>query len=340
MAIGDVHGDFSALKRCLEIAGVSDENEKWIGGTTHLVQLGDILDRGDSERSCIDLLFALKTQARAAGGEVHILLGNHELMNVDRDFRYVTPGAWTGWSSEAGGEDQLLADLLAINKLGSDPLANCTPTQRERATAFLPGGFMARRLARMPVAVHIGDTLLVHAGVRLAYARYGLDRINAETAAWLRGRGPRPQILDHDDSPLWVRQYSVPNVRDAAERELEQVLRTVGAQRMVVGHTPQVRRGTPPPDNMSAPALSTPPPSRSRSPSPSPSYLASPPTSLFLFLFLSPPLSRSLSKLPFLLYCPFRRPFRKILFSSPLVLRRWLPIHPVPLPPTHPSIHR
>ena len=271
VAIGDVHGDFSALKRCLEIAGVSDENEKWIGGTTHLVQLGDILDRGDSERSCIDLLFALKTQARAAGGEVHILLGNHELMNVDRDFRYVTPGAWTGWSSEAGGEDQLLADLLAINKLGSDPLANCTPTQRERATAFLPGGFMARRLARMPVAVHIGDTLLVHAGVRLAYARYGLDRINAETAAWLRGRGPRPQILDHDDSPLWVRQYSVPNVRDAAERELEQVLRTVGAQRMVVGHTPQVRRGTPPPDNMSAPALSPPPPSRSRSRSRSPS---------------------------------------------------------------------
>jgi hypothetical protein len=239
VAIGDVHGDFNALRRCLKIAGVCDEDERWTGGTTHLVQLGDILDRGDTERSCIDLLFSLKTQARASGGDVHILLGNHELMNVDRDFRYVTPNSWTGWTSGSDDDDQALSDLLFAERRHAEILSKF-PMCRERAAAFLPGGHMARRLARMPVAVRIGDTLLVHAGVRLAYARYGLDKINEEAAAWLSGRGPRPKILDADDSPLWVRQYSVPNVRDSAERELEQVLRTVGAQRMVVGHTPQV----------------------------------------------------------------------------------------------------
>ena len=68
VAIGDVHGDFHALKRCLQIAGVCDESERWIGGTTHLVQLGDILDRGDAEQSCLNLLFSLQAGARAAGG--------------------------------------------------------------------------------------------------------------------------------------------------------------------------------------------------------------------------------------------------------------------------------
>jgi hypothetical protein len=61
------------------------------------VQLGDILDRGDGERQCMDLLFKLKEEAREAGGQVHVLLGNHEVRNVDLDFRYVTQNAWEGW---------------------------------------------------------------------------------------------------------------------------------------------------------------------------------------------------------------------------------------------------
>jgi hypothetical protein len=50
--------------------------------------VGDILDRGDEEKDCLDLLLALKPQAKAAGGQLHILLGNHEIMNADLDFRY------------------------------------------------------------------------------------------------------------------------------------------------------------------------------------------------------------------------------------------------------------
>ena len=81
----------------LQIAKLVDDESNWIGGTCHLVQLGDILDRGDSERSCIDLLFKLRKQAEEAGGKVHVLLGNHEVMNVALDFRYVTHNAWEGW---------------------------------------------------------------------------------------------------------------------------------------------------------------------------------------------------------------------------------------------------
>ena len=236
VAIGDVHGDVNALRSCLQIAGLVDSSDRWTGGTTHLVQLGDILDRGDTERSCIDLLFSLQAEARAAGGNVHILLGNHEIMNVDHDFRYVTRASWDGWAGAgdgAWGRRQRLGDVFAT--LGYPP------HQRERVAAFRPGGAVARRLARMPVAVRVGDALFVHAGARLRHVAYGLERMNAEAAAWLRGHGPRPAVLDEDDSPLWARQYSVPAVKPAAERELENVLRALNCQRMVVGHTPQAR---------------------------------------------------------------------------------------------------
>ena len=37
---------------------------------------------------CMDLLFKLKEETREAGGHVHVLLGNHEVRNLDLDFEY------------------------------------------------------------------------------------------------------------------------------------------------------------------------------------------------------------------------------------------------------------
>jgi hypothetical protein len=62
IAVGDVHGDVYALRSCLRIANLIDDSDKWIGEDTHLVQLGDILDRGDDEKTCLDLLFSLQEQ--------------------------------------------------------------------------------------------------------------------------------------------------------------------------------------------------------------------------------------------------------------------------------------
>jgi hypothetical protein len=83
------------------------------------VQLGDILDRGDGERHCMDLLFKLKEEAHQAGGQVHVLLGNHEVRNVDLDFRYVTQNAWEGW-----GEPQKSGSMWLDIKV---PLYVCPP---------------------------------------------------------------------------------------------------------------------------------------------------------------------------------------------------------------------
>ena len=76
--------------RCLELAGVAEFPNGipiWTGGDTVVVQLGDILDRGDAEIATLMLLRQLGRQALEQGGAVHILNGNHESLNVCGDFR-------------------------------------------------------------------------------------------------------------------------------------------------------------------------------------------------------------------------------------------------------------
>ncbi len=94
IAIGDLHGDFNAMVSVLQAARLIDENNNWSGGTTTLVQVGDQLDRGDTEKEILDLFELLIDQAAAAGGQVIVLNGNHETMNVDLDFRYITKGGF------------------------------------------------------------------------------------------------------------------------------------------------------------------------------------------------------------------------------------------------------
>ncbi|MCW8846185.1 MAG: metallophosphoesterase, partial [Gammaproteobacteria bacterium] len=85
VAVGDAHGAYDRFSRLLLETGIVDENLQWTGGKTHFVDLGDFLDRGPGSRKIMDLLMRLQTQAEKSGGRVHVLLGNHELMNLTGD---------------------------------------------------------------------------------------------------------------------------------------------------------------------------------------------------------------------------------------------------------------
>ena len=91
VAIGDVHGDFDDFVAILQHIGLIDKQNHWTGGKTTFVQLGDLLDRGPKPREVMDLMMALEKEAGPAGGRVVSLLGNHEMMNIMGDLRYVTP---------------------------------------------------------------------------------------------------------------------------------------------------------------------------------------------------------------------------------------------------------
>jgi hypothetical protein len=94
VAIGDLHGDYDQFVRLLRSAQLINAKDRWTGGKTHLVQTGDVPDRGPGTRRILDLLMRLEREPRKAGGYVHPLIGNHEAMNLYGDLRYVVAGEY------------------------------------------------------------------------------------------------------------------------------------------------------------------------------------------------------------------------------------------------------
>ena len=232
IAIGDVHGDLEAFKRALTLAGLIDNQDRWSGGKQVLVQTGDLLDRGDDEIEIMGFLYTLREQARSAGGDIVLLLGNHETMNARGDLRYVTPGGFE--------------DFAAI-KLPEDPgkvkaLERFPEQARGRLAAFMPGGPYAQKLATHKAIAVVGDSVFVHGGVLPKHVDYGIDKLNEEVSTWLRTGGEFPAIMSSQDSPLWVRLYSQDEglARNGGCDVLSKTLDKIGAERMVVGHTPQM----------------------------------------------------------------------------------------------------
>lgn len=227
VAMADWHGDLAAARRALLLAGAIDTEDRWIGGDLVVVQTGDILDRGDQERAILDLLARLREEAVAAGGAVHLLLGNHEVMNAAGDFRYVSEEGWAGFRDSTTAADPADSALAAL-----------PPAQQARAAALRPGGPYARRLATQPVALIIGRNLFVHGGVLPEHVAFGLERLNRESNAWLRGEGPRPDLLDRRDGPAWVRNYCQ-DPGPASCAALDSVLAALDCDRLFAGHTIQ-----------------------------------------------------------------------------------------------------
>ncbi len=91
VAIGDIHGEYDGFVSILQSAGLVDDDVNWIGGETTLVQTGDIFDRGLEVFRVLDLLMRLEQEAAAAGGQVIVLVGNHDGMNLVGFFRDVNP---------------------------------------------------------------------------------------------------------------------------------------------------------------------------------------------------------------------------------------------------------
>jgi hypothetical protein len=228
--IGDIHGDFDVLKTILKKAKLINNSLKWIGGKSHLVQLGDLLDgkirsnnpiNNDSisameEFTIFEFLNDLDKQARKYGGRIHYLLGNHEIMNILGDFRYV------------------------LDKHMSSTGINI------RKTLFRPGGYMANLLACHAYGVlKINNWIFCHGGLLPKHvSKHSITWINRLVKDVLNGKKKienltreEEEYLGGNDSFFWNRFYKNNENRcEVLNKTLDLVKIKNGG--MVLGHTP------------------------------------------------------------------------------------------------------
>ncbi|RTQ52537.1 hypothetical protein EJV47_05870 [Hymenobacter gummosus] len=215
LVVSDIEGNFKGLQLLLQGSGVINQQARWTFGQGHLVFVGDMFDRGLQVTECLWLLYKLEAEAAQAGGKVHFLLGNHEVMNLTGHYRYLRR------------KYRVNADSLRV------PYEQWYTADTE----------LGRWLRTKNVVERIGPTLFVHGGLspEVAALRLPLTQLNALTRRSLdapdtTGLSPAEKLARNPElSPDWYRglaQEKAPAAHVAA------VLRQYGATRMVIAHTP------------------------------------------------------------------------------------------------------
>ncbi len=253
VAIGDVHGDYEQFVKLLRSAGLIDDNEDWAGGQTHLVQTGDVPDRGADSGKVMDLLMKLEKQAKKAKGYVHALIGNHEAMNMYGDLRYVHPGEFSAFKNakSAGTRQKYYKQHVADVKRNPPPegAPEFDPAHRrawekdhplgwfEHRAAFGSAGRYGRWILQHNAVIKINGTIFLHGGIGPKFASMSIGDMNRQVLAELRDFSKLTGgIVADQEGPLWYRGLALNDERTEAVH-LDAVLRQHQANRIVMGHT-------------------------------------------------------------------------------------------------------
>ena len=243
VAVGDVHGAYDRFVEILRAAGVVDARGRWAGGKTHLVQLGDVVDRGPDSRKVLDLLQQLERDAPKSGGRVHALLGNHEAMRLIGDARYIVPGEYAAFrtSDSVDLRTQVVESLAAEVR---DQVMSETPLGRiEMLRAFGQDGAYGKFLRGLNAVVRINGVLFMHGGISSPVAPLSCAELNArvrkELSADLENtkKAPEATLAAGEDGPLWYRGLA--SEPDSFAPRLDEILKAQHATAIVIAHTVQ-----------------------------------------------------------------------------------------------------
>jgi hypothetical protein len=235
VVVGDIHGAYDRFVAILRRAGIIDARRRWAGGRATFVQTGDIVDRGPASRAVLDLLRRLETEAPKAGGRVHVLLGNHEVMRMF--------GNRTSTSQGEYGEFQSF-DSDPMRDRGADRPAlglDVQPGAAEMQVAFSPSGDYGRWLRSRDTMVMINRIAFLHGGISPTVAALGCDGINQGVRDEIKAGAPAPDpvrsLSAGPNGPLWYRGMVEFYQPAMTTDEVRGVMRVLGAHVMVVGHT-------------------------------------------------------------------------------------------------------
>lgn len=177
VAVADIHGAYDSFERVLTQAGLIDEAHNWTGGTDHLIIVGDVLDRGPASRQALDLIMQLEQAAPAAGGAVQFVLGNHELMNLVGDLRYVSAAEYAAFAHDESAEVRAAARELFDGTQQAFE-ARFPPGFFAHRAAFSPAGRYGAWLLQRPVMAVVNDWAFVHGGIAASSGTLLTDSLN------------------------------------------------------------------------------------------------------------------------------------------------------------------
>lgn len=195
VAVGDVHGAYPEFSGILLRVGLIDTDRQWIGGSSVFVQTGDVLDRGTQSRACLDLLMALEAQAEKHNGRVIPLLGNHEVMVLIHDLRYVLAEDYRAFASDQSEKVRERAyreyrEFLEVHSSHRHPaVPDDEPTRQkwmgehplgffEYCDAFGPQGLYGRWLRAHRAVAQVGDAIFVHGGLNPKLHFRNIEELN------------------------------------------------------------------------------------------------------------------------------------------------------------------
>ncbi|WP_227551358.1 metallophosphoesterase [Kangiella sp. HZ709] len=170
--IADVHGDFPTLQKLLQAGKLIDAQNRWIAGKRILVSVGDLVDRGPDSRQILDFFMELEKQAAKAGGAFYMALGNHEVMNIRGDLRYVSDPEFAAFKNDEpiGLRQSTYQAFIKKSKL-TDSDKSRQEFQNQYPEGFFghikmyaPDGKYGRWLLSKQMIVNVQDKLFAHGG--------------------------------------------------------------------------------------------------------------------------------------------------------------------------------
>lgn len=215
LALSDIEGNFGALRKLLQANKVIDEDFNWTFGEGHLVLIGDFFDRGEQVTEVLWLIYSLEEKAKAAGGYVHFVLGNHEIMNLSGDLRYVQ----SKYLESAGLLNQNYVTLYGRNSELGRWLRTKNIIEKIGDIIFVHGGISAI-INSMDISVNTINSL-----ARPYYADTSFDNTDQKSDA-----------IFSDLGPFWYRGYY--EKRDTGMlSQIDSTLSQFGVNHIVTGHT-------------------------------------------------------------------------------------------------------
>ena len=221
-ALSDFHGQYDLMIELLKNNHIIDNNKNWAFGNGHFVITGDIFDRGTKVTEILWFLYDLERQAELAGGKIHLTLGNHEVMILNGNLKY------------------LASKYQEVAKILNKPYENL----------FSKNSILGNWLRSKPVLIKVNDMLFAHGGFHPQLAKDNLsiediNRIFKDNLVEAELESPREglgEYLHKTDGPIWYRGYFAKERNKdngATLSEINLLLKHFDVKHIIVGHTSQ-----------------------------------------------------------------------------------------------------